>query len=302
MLIKQLKPFTCFRRSYKMTKQVLILAVLAVGSVFAQTIGPVRINMPDSTYHAQLRGKSGTRTAAQIYQGTWNGSSSIRSFEFYVTVTGRYDLYIDPAGGSSYSLQSTWGKTPGKMVIGTDLGTILEKANGSLQWLNTALATGSVKSTQIYDGTIEAVDLMDSLITLAKISHTLKDYIDASGGGTITNFPDDETIKEKGSHELYAVPATVPVAFAAGDSLPSVADTTAHSFKTANTAATTIRGFPGAINGRRFNLLFGDDSTTVADNDSLALPGDLELQFNSGDIARFWKVDGVVRLEEMQIF
>ncbi len=221
-------------------KKSFFTILLACWSIMAtaQTIGPVRINLSDSTYHAQLRGKSGTRTSAQIVQGTWNGASSIRSFEFSVTTTGRYDLYIDPAGGSSYVKQSTWGKTNGKMVMGTDLGTILEKANGNLEWLSIALGDTSVsteiikalavtnpkigplavdstkiaacqvpgskikletiESKHIKNGTLATVDYGDSTLSKAKLTKALIDYIDASGGGTITNYPNDLDIEDSG--------------------------------------------------------------------------------------------------------
>ncbi len=167
-----------------MTKKLLLLLTLAFVPVFSQ-IGPVRINLPDSTYTAQLRGKTGTRTAGLIVQGTWNGSSSIRSFEFSVTVSGRYDLYVDPAGGTSYAKQSTWGKTLGKIVTGTDFGTLLEKANGNLQWLSIALGDTSISSTKYKNGSI----------SYAKLDNTLQALLTDTSMAGRTYLPDDTSLE-----------------------------------------------------------------------------------------------------------
>lgn len=46
----------------------------------------------------------------------------------------------------------------------------------------------------------------DGAVTLAKISPSLKNYIDASGGGTVTNNPDDVTIVENDGNVLSVAP------------------------------------------------------------------------------------------------
>ena len=88
-------------------KIIFILALLIVFvsaySCLAQTT-PYRIRMPDSTYTAKLIGKTGTRVAGDTISGTW--STYYRSHIFSVENTGLYDLWVDPAGGSTYSLVS----------------------------------------------------------------------------------------------------------------------------------------------------------------------------------------------------
>ena len=100
---------------------LLIIALLFVvfGNVLAQS--PYRIRLADSTYAAQLRGVTGTRTAGITITGTYK--SNFRAHQFNVTTTGRYDLYIDATGtGSSYSKDAVWSGTVGKTVVGkTDL-------------------------------------------------------------------------------------------------------------------------------------------------------------------------------------
>ena len=100
---------------------LLIIALLFVvfGNVLAQS--PYRIRLADSTYAAQLRGVTGTRTAGITITGTYK--SNFRAHQFNVTTTGRYDLYIDATGtGSSYSKDAIWSGSVGKSVIGkTDL-------------------------------------------------------------------------------------------------------------------------------------------------------------------------------------
>jgi hypothetical protein len=74
----------------------------------------VRIPLASSDYSAQLRGITATRTAGLTIQGSYNGTSEM--FEFSITVSGRYDLYYDPAGGSSYVKDTNWSGANGRWV------------------------------------------------------------------------------------------------------------------------------------------------------------------------------------------
>lgn len=81
---------------------------------------PVKIRLAGSGYSAQLRGKAGTATAGEVIQGSYD--SGWQQHVFLLLKSGFYDLYVDPAGGSTYSKDSVWSGDEGKVVTGRDLG------------------------------------------------------------------------------------------------------------------------------------------------------------------------------------
>ena len=81
---------------------------------------PVKIRLASSGsgYTAQLRGISGKNTAGITLQGGYNAGWDMHVFN--VLVTGPYNLWFDPAGGSTYSKDSAWSGITGKLVFGQD--------------------------------------------------------------------------------------------------------------------------------------------------------------------------------------
>ena len=61
------------------------------------------------------------------------------------------------------------------------------------------LATGSVGNTKIKANGVKTSNVTDLNITKPKLSQAVQDQLDAVGGGTITNNPDDEDIETVGS-------------------------------------------------------------------------------------------------------
>jgi len=102
-----------------------------------------RIRLPQSTYSAQLRGVAGTRTEGQTIQGVYNATYDMH--EFAVTVTGRYELWVDVNGGSNYSKDSGWGGLDGKILPGDDFETHVDGhgsgPNGKITPSDTTFAT-----------------------------------------------------------------------------------------------------------------------------------------------------------------
>lgn len=131
---------------------MLLVLLALVGQALGQS-SPVRVRMPDSTYSAILVGVAGTRTAGDTISGVW--STYYRMHEFSgVAATGRYKLYVDAAGGTSYTLVSTWGGTYGKVIAGYDLYQWMERLNANEEVLSIGLGDSSVslsktKYTQI---------------------------------------------------------------------------------------------------------------------------------------------------------
>lgn len=264
---------------------LLLLPVL----IFGET--PYRINLAGSGYTAQLRGKAGTRTAGLVVTGTYK--SALKSHEFKVAVTGPYDLYVDATGGTSYIKDSNWSGTSGKDIYGTDLTTIMAKLDPSLlQWLSTAYKAQSVGTTALADGGVTSAKILDYTITARDLSWALYQMIDTTQVDSIVNHPDDETIKVNGSNELYVAPYNTYTAITVGDTAPNFS--AGMYWKTANTAATEITRIRGMQDGGHSWVWFGDDSTTVASNDSIRWEGDISMMFLSGDKAFFEQHDGVV--------
>lgn len=83
-----------------------------------------KVRFPASGYSAQLRGVSGSRTDGITLQGSYNAGWDVHVFN--VLVTGLYELWFDPAGGSTYSKDSVWSGTGGKIILGEDFAQSLE--------------------------------------------------------------------------------------------------------------------------------------------------------------------------------
>jgi len=146
-----------------------------------QTVVPYRIRMPDSTYSAQLRGRTGTRTAGLTITGVWDGTN-FKAHEFDVEVDGHYDLYYDPAGGSTYFRDAQWSGSYGKFVV--------------TGYFFNAIDTDG-------DALVDALD--DSIVGLNNLTQATLNYIGA--GGTVTNNPDDESIINVGPTNLGVNPS-----------------------------------------------------------------------------------------------
>lgn len=82
------------------------------------------IRLPDSGYTAQLRGVTGTITAGITINGSYNADWDAHVFQ--VETSGLYELWVDPAGGSTYSKDSIWSGSYGKVKLGYDFAESLE--------------------------------------------------------------------------------------------------------------------------------------------------------------------------------
>ena len=78
-----------------------------------------RIRLDNSGVSAQLRGIAGTQTDGLSIDGTY--SSVYDAHEFIISVSGRYELWTDPLGGTDYAKVSSWGGTDGKYIPSSDL-------------------------------------------------------------------------------------------------------------------------------------------------------------------------------------
>lgn len=159
-----------------MKKLIFILFILLCVYEFleAQTT-PYRIRMPNPTYAAQLRGVAGTRTDGLTVTGSY--SSYYRMHVFSVAVSGRYQLYADPAGGTAWALVSTWGGTYGKTIPGDDIADFYEFLNASSQVLSTGLGDTCVATAKIKNDAIDSTKLA-SLTVFTQ--HLINDAVDST--------------------------------------------------------------------------------------------------------------------------
>ncbi|OVE78619.1 hypothetical protein BVY01_04920 [bacterium I07] len=94
-----------------------------VGELLGQSV--YRVRLPHKDWSAKLVGVTGTVTQGIEITGTYD--TKFGAHEFLVTTSGGYDLYVDPDGGTSWSLDTDWdaGQSTGKVLVGTDWGTTI---------------------------------------------------------------------------------------------------------------------------------------------------------------------------------
>src|SRR4030067_3833571 len=68
---------------------------------------PVRVRFTSSLSSAQLRGVTGEPTDGITLQGTYQ--AAFAAFKFNGAVSGLYEKFEDPLGGSSYAQDTAWG-------------------------------------------------------------------------------------------------------------------------------------------------------------------------------------------------
>ena len=147
----------------------------------------------DSTWSVKLVGKANSKTEGETCRGYWK--TTLQLFEFGVKKTGRYDLYVDLTGGTTYIKWSAWGKADGKMILGP-IPKLLEYTNDDDQLMAAGIAPGSIDSTKLAEGAVTSARIKDSTIALVDLSESLRAYI--GSGGSVTNMPDEQTITTHG--------------------------------------------------------------------------------------------------------
>jgi hypothetical protein len=154
----------------------ILLAFLVHIQIADAATVPYRIRMASSTYTAQLRGVTGTRTAGLIVAGTY--SSTFKAHEFDLTVDGHYDLWFDAAGGSNYVKDAAWSGANGKYV-------------GSNYY------SEQIDTDQDYK--VDQID--DNAVGITNLTTAALNYIGA--GGAVTNLVDDSTTATNPDSTIY---------------------------------------------------------------------------------------------------
>jgi len=116
--------------------------------------------MPSSSYSVKLEGKTGTRAAGVTVVGAYGATKNAHKFE--LTTSGNYELYYDAAGGSSWTKDSDWGGTNGKLLVGSDWITYMWDRMNSTGWtfLSTSVGDTSIKATAIknWEAMVDSVE------------------------------------------------------------------------------------------------------------------------------------------------
>jgi hypothetical protein len=149
---------------------ILVLLFLTHLNLADAATVPYRIRMPSSTYSAQLKGKTGTRTTGLTISGSY--SSTFKAHQFTVVIAGYYDLWFDAAGGTNYSKDASWSGSDGKFIPS---GYFDDAIDADL------------------DYKVDAID--DSVVALSNLTTAAYNFI--SSGGSVTNNPDDVTLENK---------------------------------------------------------------------------------------------------------
>ena len=240
---------------------------------------PYRIRLSDSTYTAQLRGVVGTRTASEAVNGAW--STTYKLHEFDVTVTGRYQLYVDPAGGTSYVLVSSWGKTNGKHIPGYDQATFWENISDSTnQLLSTGIGDTSVATAKLKADAVTTVKITDSTVTMPKLSTTVHAAMGDYGAGTYP--PDDVTLAFQiaGSDTNIKIKDSWVTCFRS-DVSDSVKDAIKQTYYASNYA--TIDACVSAA-GANESMVIVDGHTYNISGVSLTIPDNVDLKILRGGL------------------
>lgn len=129
----------------------LFLCLLLLATFAAAQSNVYRIRMSGSGYSAQLRGIADTRTEGITINGSY--VAGFGAHEFDVETSGRYELYYDSNGGTTYVKDESWGGPHGKFITGTkDIEDALDFYEG---WDGTQPATHVIK---LYDWQDPAVN------------------------------------------------------------------------------------------------------------------------------------------------
>lgn len=135
-----------------------------------------RLNVPDGEYKIYIDVDKGGAGAPSLYvEHYWIGEKRLSTIADHFDAT---DLY---------KLKST----------GIQDGAITEIKLGNSSVTSYKIAANAVTTDKIASNTIESTNIKDANITFPKLSQAVIDYINASGGGSITNNPDDVTLETK---------------------------------------------------------------------------------------------------------
>lgn len=155
-----------------------------------------RLNVADGEYKIYIDADKGGANPPTIFiENYWVGEQRL-------SVIGNH---FDAA--DSYRLKSTGIKdgavTNSKILDGAVTNSKLGTNSVTADKINDASVTNSkifdlsVNTPKIDWGAVTSGKILDANVTLPKLSQTVLDYINAAGGGTITNLPDDVTLETK---------------------------------------------------------------------------------------------------------
>lgn len=145
-----------------------------------------RANVPDGEYKIYIDvDRDGPGTPTLYLQHYWVGENRLS------IIADNFDAT------DSYTLKGTGIKDGAVTESKIGTGAVTESKIGSGAVTNIKLGTNSVTTDKISPNAVESTDIKDANVTLPKLSQTVLDYINASGGGTITNLPDDVSLESK---------------------------------------------------------------------------------------------------------
>lgn len=155
-----------------------------------------RINVADGEYKIYIDAdKGGANPPTVFIENYWVGEQRLSVIANHFDAGDSYRLFSDGIkdGAVTNSKLGTNSVTESKIA---NNAVTADKINDASVTTNKIFDL-SVQTAKIDWGAVTSGKILDANVTLPKLSQTVIDYINASGGGTINNFPDDVTLETK---------------------------------------------------------------------------------------------------------
>ncbi len=160
-----------------------------------------RANVPDGEYKIYIDvDKEGANTPTLYIEHYWIGEKRLSTIADHFDAADSYKLKGTGIKDGAVTETKLGGGAVTESKLGT--GSVTEAKLGAGAVTNTKLENNSVTTDKIATDAVESTDIKDANITFPKLSQVVVDYIDASGGGTITNNPDDVSLETKAGNVI----------------------------------------------------------------------------------------------------
>lgn len=155
-----------------------------------------RLNVPDGEYKIYIdTDKGGANTPILFLENYWVGEKRLSTIADHFDAADQYKL----KGSGIKDGAITTGKILDNAVTTSKIinSAITSDKINSGAVTNDKILDLSVNSSKLDWGAVTSGKILDANVTLPKLSQAVLDYINAAGGGTITNNPDDVTLETK---------------------------------------------------------------------------------------------------------
>lgn len=155
-----------------------------------------RANVPDGEYKIYIDvDKAGAGTPSLYIENYWIGEKRLSTIADHFDALDSYRLKGTGIKDGAITEQKIENSAVVEGKIGNSAVSENKISDGAVT--NDKLGANSVTTDKIVTDGVESSDIKDANITVPKLSQTVIDLINISGGGTITNNPDDISLETK---------------------------------------------------------------------------------------------------------